>query len=378
MAMPTIPSATEIQARIVADVESAIGQTVPLLPKAVIRVLAKAIALIDVLLYRSIMWVYAQIFPDTADYAALILLGALVGISPTKPVASVVTASVPGVTGESVPTGTNFRSNSGLVYQVTTGGTISGGVASCTLTCLSAGDAGNIANGELLTILSPDVNLTGTATITATVTDGADAETLDHFRARVVARYKRRMTGGSPADYEQWGLEAPHFVWISPVSGDKPGSVWVYGEVDNQTDGIPTSGQLTTLLSYLTTDPVTGIQSRRPIGDEVTCLPISRKVFDFAITIKDGTANIKADAESALADYLLSLSPYNSAINTERDDAVTDTGANAAVNDIARTGGATILQLVMREHTTGSQINSYMLYGGEKAKIGTVTWTDFV
>jgi uncharacterized phage protein gp47/JayE len=195
MAMPTIPSATEIQARIVADVESAIGQTVPLLPKAVIRVLAKAIALIDVLLYRSIMWVYAQIFPDTADYAALILLGALVGISPTKPVASVVTASVPGVTGESVPTGTNFRSNSGLVYQVTTGGTISGGVASCTLTCLSAGDAGNIANGEVLTILSPDVNLTGTATITATVTDGDDAETLDHFRARVVARYKRRMTG---------------------------------------------------------------------------------------------------------------------------------------------------------------------------------------
>lgn len=378
MATPTIPSVVEIQARIVADIEASIGQTTPFLPKSWNRVVAKAFAGVVILLYRSIMWVYAQIFPDTADYEALILLGKLVGISPTLPVAWVGTANVFGTTGESVLVGTNFRSDSGMVYQVTVGGTISGGVKSCTLVCQTSGEVGNIADGEGLVILSPDVNLTGIATITDTVTEGDDAETEEHFRARVSARYKKRLTGGSAADYEQWGLEAPHFVWVSPVAGDEPGQVWVYGEVDNQTDGIPDSGQLATLESYLTTDPDTGIQSRRPIGDELTTLPISRKVFDFEITIKDGTGNIKADAESALEDYLLSLAPFNSGIDTERDDAVTDTGSNAAVNDIARLGGATILQLVLREHTSGIQINSYILYGGEKAKLGTVTWTDFV
>ena len=378
MAMPTIPSAVEIQARIVADIEASIGQTTPFLPKSWNRVIAKAFAGVVILLYRSIMWVYAQIFPDTADYEALVLLGKLVGISPTLPVAWTGTANVFGTTGESVLVGTNFRSDSGMVYQVTVGGTISGGVKSCTLVCQTAGEVGNIADGEGLTILSPDVSLTGIATITDTVTEGDDAETEEHFRARVSARYKKRLTGGSAADYEQWGLEAPHFIWISPVAGDEPGQVWVYGEVDNQTDGIPDSGQLATLDSYLTTDPDTGIESRRPIGDELTTLPISRKVFDFEITIKDGTGNIKAGAESALEDYLLSLAPFNSGIDTERDDAVTDTGSNAAVNDIARLGGATILQLVLREHASGSQINSYILYGGEKAKLGTVTWTDFV
>ena len=375
--MPTMPTVDEIQARIIADIETSIGQTTPFLPKSWNRVVAKSIALIDILLYRSIMWVYAQIFPDTADYAALVLLGALVGISPTKPITAIATANVFGTNGEAVTNGTNFRSTAGVVYQVTTGGTIAGGYALCTLTSQVTGDQGNIANGETLTILSPDSVLTGLATVVSTTTEGADAETVDHFRARVVSRYKKRLTGGSPADYEQWGLEAPHFVWISPVAGSEPGTVWVYGEVDNQTDGIPTGTQLTTLLSYLTTDPNTGIESRRPIGDEVTCLPISRKVFDFEITIKNGSSAVKTDSETALSDYLLSLSPYNEAINTERDDAVTDTGANAAVNDIARTAGATILQLVMKENSTGSQVNSYMLYGGEQAKIGTVTWTDF-
>lgn len=378
MAMPTMPTVDEIQARIVSDIETAIGQTTPFLPKSWNRVVAKAIALIDILLYRSIMWVYAQIFPDTADSAALVLLGALVGIAPTKPIVAVITANIFGTNGESVATGTNFRSATGTVYQVTTGATISGGSAPCSLTCQVSCDIGNIANGETLTIVSPDTALTGLATVSGATTLGSDAETVDHFRARVISRYKKRLTGGSPADYEQWGLETPHFVWISPVAGNEPGTVWVYGEVDNQVDGIPTSTQLTSLLSYLTVDPSTGLESRRPIGDEITCMPISRKIFDFEITIKDGSSAAKTDAESALSDYLLSLAPYNEAINSERDDAVTDTGANAAVNDIARTGGATILQLVMRERDTGSQVNSYMLYGGEKAKIGTVSWIDFI
>ena len=148
--MPTMPTVDEIQARIVSDIETAIGQTTPFLPKSWNRVVAKAIALIDILLYRSIMWVYAQIFPDTADSAALVLLGALVGIAPTKPIVAIITANVFGTNGESVATGTNFRSATGTVYQVTTGATISGGSAPCSLTCQVSGDIGNIANGETL------------------------------------------------------------------------------------------------------------------------------------------------------------------------------------------------------------------------------------
>jgi hypothetical protein len=71
-------------------------------------------------------------------------------------------------------------------------------------------------------------------------------------------------------------------------------------------------------------------------------------VFDFTINIQDATTQTKADIEQALSDYLLSLSPYNEGVSLERLDAVTDTGANGAANDIAREANATILQLTMR------------------------------
>jgi len=322
------------------------------------------------------LWVYAQIFPDKADYQSLVLLGKLVGISPTTAVAWVGSANVAGINGESVLIGTNFKSQTGVVYQVTTGGTIAGGVASCVLTCLSVGEIGNIADGEVLSILTPDVNLTGAATITGTTTDGADEESEDRFRVRVSARYKKRYTGGSPADYEGWGLEAPHFIWVSPYAGDTPNAVWVYGEVDNAVDGIPTTAQLATLLNYLTYDPETGLRTRRPIGDEVVCLPITRKVFDFRISIKGANATIKANIETALANYISTLEPYNEGVSLERNDAITDTGASAAANDIARESSATILLLSLIESSTSGVISSYTFYGGEKPKLGIVTWTD--
>lgn len=376
MAMPIIPTAAEIRARIIADMETAIGQTTPWLPKALTRVIAGAIAGLDVLLYNSILWVYAQIFPETADYAALVLLGKLVSIVPTSAVKSVITANVYGTTGETVAAGTTyFRTPSGSVYQVTTGGTIAGGLFLATLTALIAGEAANVADGVELSIVTPDTVLTGSAIVVGTTTDGEDAESEEQFRVRVVARYKRRHTGGSPADYYLWGLEAPHFIWVSPVSGDAPGDVWVYGEVDNETDGIPTSAQLVTLCDYLTNDPDTGLATRKPIGDTITCYPITRKVFNFEINISNSSTTTETAITAAIAEYLASLAPYNEGVTLERADAVTNTGASSAANAVAKEAGAVILQLTIREATTGGEVNNYVLYGGEKAKIGTVTYT---
>ncbi|RPI63122.1 MAG: hypothetical protein EHM48_02955, partial [Planctomycetaceae bacterium] len=352
------------------------GQTTPSLPLSFNSVVARAASGIILLLYHVILWVYKQIFPETADYAALVLLGKLVGISPTPSVAAVITANVYGTTGESVAVGTAFKSSTNQVYTVTTGGLIAGGLKLCTLTAVSAGDAGNIADGEALSIVTPDPVLTGAAVVVSTTTDGDDEESEASFRARVIARYKRRHTGGSPADYYLWGIEAPHFTWVSPYAGDEPLDVYVYGEVDNQTDGIPTTAQLSTLKEYLTTNPETGLADRKPVCDVVTCFPITRKEFDVIIDIKDGTAQVKADITTAITDYMLDLEPYNEGVSLLRNDTMTDTGISSAAFDVASEGGASILDLVVQE--AGYQISSYVLYGGEKAKLGSITFVDRV
>lgn len=47
--------------------------------------------------------------------------------------------------------------------------------------------------------------------------------------------------------------------WVSPYAGSEPGTVWIYGEVDNQVDGIPDTAQLATLKDYLIYDPETKV-----------------------------------------------------------------------------------------------------------------------
>ncbi len=379
MAAPTIPTTAEIKARIVSDFETALGQTAPILPKAFVRVVASALAGLFLLLYTSIFWVYAQIFPEKADYENLILLGKLVGLTPTAATKALIVASVYGTDGETVLTDEQFTAN-GLVYNVTIGGTIASGFCSCTLECVTAGDAGNLANGEELSVVSPKAYLTGSAIVTATTTDGDDAETEDDFRTRVVIRYKRRFTGGSPADYELWGLEAPNFVWVSPYADeDVPGKVIVYGKVDNQTDGIPTSGQLVTLLAYLTANPDTLKKDRAPIGDTIECLPITRYSFDVEIHIKNGTDILKAAIETAIQEYIEEvLQPYNEGISATTNNAVTNSGIASIAFDLAAEAGATILQVVLTETSTGTVLNNYILYGGEFAKLNSTTFVDVV
>jgi hypothetical protein len=54
VALPTIPSATEIANRIIADIEGDTNQTTPALAKAFNKVVARAVAGVVILLYHAI------------------------------------------------------------------------------------------------------------------------------------------------------------------------------------------------------------------------------------------------------------------------------------------------------------------------------------
>ena len=376
MAIPTIPTIAEIKARIVSDLESKLNQTTPDLLKAFNKVLAGAIAGFILLLYQAILWTYRQIFPETADIFALRLLGALVNIFQLSAVFAVIQADITGQNGYTIVDDLFMGSNS-IVYKVTTGATIAGGTASVELTAQESGEIGNLPNGTILDIVSPNPNLDGTATITATNTSGDDEESLDSFRTRVSSAYSKRRTGGAPADYEAWGLETPNFDWISPLDDpDTAGEVIVYGRVDNQTDGIPTGNQLTELESFLNLDPVTGLRTRHPIGPPTTELPISRKLFDITISIQNGTTQIKADVESAVTTYVETQEPFNEAIRKIVKDTISQGGISAVANGVANPEGATITTVLLEVVSPTQVIQSYQLFGGEFGKVNSTTFID--
>ena len=375
MSIPVIPTAAEIKARIVSDLNNSLTQTTPSLPKAFNNVLAGAIAGFILLLYQAILWVYRQIFPTIADEISLTLLGALVNINRLSAVFAVLQTDITGAEGYII-TDNLFRASNNVVYKVTTGATIAGGTASVVLTAQESGEIGNQINGTVLDIVSPDTNLDGTATVTATNTSGDDAESLDSYRTRVTSEYSKRRTGGAPADYEAWGLETPNFDWISPLdSPDTSGEVQVYGRVDNQTDGIPTVDQLIELGTFLNVDPITGLRTRHPIGPPTEQLPISRFSFDIEIFIQNPTPAIESDIEDAVTIYVETQEPFNEAIRSLKKDTISQGGIADIGNDIANPEGATVTAVILEQTTPPLVIQSYQLFGGEFGKVNSITFT---
>jgi hypothetical protein len=66
MALST-PTTKEINDNIIAQLESSIGQSIPLLPKSFLRVLAKTLAAVFTLLYKYCGFIFLQIFVKTAS-----------------------------------------------------------------------------------------------------------------------------------------------------------------------------------------------------------------------------------------------------------------------------------------------------------------------
>jgi uncharacterized phage protein gp47/JayE len=376
MAIPTIPSITEIKTRIQSDIETAINQTIPALPLSFVKVLSSSIAGVVYLLYQAILWVYKQIFPASADYVNLVLLGAIIGITPTEAIQAIILCDIDG-TGAQVDAETLWIGSNNVTYKVTTTTAIVGGTASnVPLLALESGDIGNLANGEILDIVSTDLNLEGTALVVSTDTSGADQESREDFSNRVSLAYRTRNIAGTPGGYALFGLQTPNFIWVGPYANQTlPGTVDVYGRVDNQTDGIPTSAQLTELENYLTYDPDTGEAIRKPIGDIINTIAISVREFELEIFINGGNPSLNAEIETAVKTYITTLEPYIVGVSDTRKNVLTNANVVGVADAIADREGALVTQVIITDTVTTLAETNYTFYGGEFGKFTTVTFT---
>jgi uncharacterized phage protein gp47/JayE len=377
MAIPQIPTIEEIKLRIVTDITGKINQGVPSLPLSFVKVLAAAISGFSFLLYQAILWVYKQIFPQSAEYANLRLLGSIVGLTPVPAVSAIILCTVPGTTGAWVYSGKTFIGSNNITYRVTTDTEVIAGYATnVPMLALTSGEDGNLDNGEILDIVQTDLSLTGTATVTGSQVTGASEESTTSFSSRVIIRYRTRYITGSTGAYVLNGLECPNFIWIGPYADVAlPGTVNVYGRVDNTADGIPTAGQLLELADCLTYDPVTGKKNRKPIGDIINCLPISNRQFNIEIFINAGSPTINSLIENSLNDYIYALEPYIEGVSTSRKNVLTNTDAATTADSVATQYDAKVTQVVITDVITGLPETNYTLYGGEFAVWNDITFT---
>jgi len=297
--------------RIISDFQTRIAGATSLLRRSSLRVIARVMAGAVHLLYEYLDYQARQLFVLTADEAGLEAISSEYGIARTTAVEAVGICTATGTTGTIIPAGTQLRSAADQVYETDEDVTIAAGVASLDFTAVAAGADGNDEAGITLTFVSPIVGVDTSVTVDADgISGGADEETDDSLRTRVLARKRQPPHGGAYFDYEAWALEVSGVTraWSFPQYMGI-GTIGVAFVRDDDVNIIPDSTQRATVRAYIVEheDPATGITVGCPVTAEpgLFIIELTLLSVNFEIAISPNTVVMQNAVEDALTDILL-------------------------------------------------------------------------
>jgi uncharacterized phage protein gp47/JayE len=394
------PTVSDLYDSLVTTLESKLGQDIPILPKAFLRVLAMALAGVVCLLYRYSGSNRLDYFPRTANaedqvingrvFNALEACGERVG-APVRAAATaaVVTVQIPKSPANAatiVANGAKMRhAGTGITFIVETslaGSTTLGQYTARASTfddgTSAAGIAGNIPAAENLVFASPVAGLATQGTTTGISVTGVDEEDAEAYRQRIVDFTGARKHGGSASDYVEWARTVPNVVDVYPYAGATTNTVDVYFSVADQPNGIPTAAQIADVADALrfTEDSGDLTANRSPINDLPIAIPIRSTAFNVEVYALAGVSDVaatKARITEALTDYFNSMRPYCPGVGfPPRKDLITGPAVAAVVQEVVLNDGGTAGTVNTRE--SGTIVVARSLGQGEHARLGTVTW----
>jgi len=246
-------------------------------------------------LFGRLAWVMRQAFPLTAEADNLDRHGAQYGIArrPAAPAAGVITlthdASV------TVAAGAQFARLDGVRYVATIGATAAGaGTTDVDVDALAVGAAGNGASGAPLSIVS---GVTTSGAVSAEVgadgvVGGADIESDDALRARILFRLRYPPHGGSAADYVGWAgeVEGVTRTYVERL-WNGPGTVRVFPLFDDlRAGGVPLPADIARVSAHLATvqpaaaGVTVGLATAQPINITIAGLSPDTSATRAAVT----------------------------------------------------------------------------------------------
>lgn len=327
------PSLSQLRAQVAADISSGIPGADGLLRFSNLGVLGTTLAGLAQLHYGYLDWIALQATPYTATDEYLEAWAALKGITRNPATASTGTATFTGINGSVLPSGTQMVRGDGYLYQSTATGTVASGAVTVPVTSVlplidavnnptGSGAASNTPSGTVLTLQSPVLGIQQNGTAATAFTGGADVETDDSLRTRMLQRYQAPPQGGALADYVGWALAVPGVTraWCAP-NGFGAGTVVVYVMLDTAeagnggfpvgTDGISpddqgpngprgtiaTGDQLTVANAIISEQPVTALV--------YVCAPTANTV-DFTISsISTAPTSVRTAIQNAITQIFL-------------------------------------------------------------------------
>lgn len=382
---------------IITSLQEKFNNKLRLLPKAFIVVLAKVLAAIYIVPFKLCGWFFLQIFPDTASYANVTVLGH--SISPLIKLGDQFGVARPmegkewrgtilvkrTAENKTVVLGTQLKSDvTGFIYCVSESVELTSDEIQVCVYCTENGADGNLAEGDVLTFVNPIDFAEKEAVVTGTTQTGTDDETEESYRRRVVNRYSTQPQGGALADYRLWAYDVAGVLQTYPYNDENsPGGVVLYvaGTTDLFPTRIPNSALLVAVGKACTYDPDTGVANRKPItaildpeGNETypNVKPVTVTHFNVHIT---GLAGVTAEdfgesVKSELETYFNNREPYIRGLSNDnnRTDSILRNSLISITNSIALSKKATFDTVSM--NTNGPAITEYSLGKGELTAMG--------
>lgn len=289
------PTLTELVAQTQQDFAARSGLNDPL-RRADVAVHARVAAGVAHGLYGALEWYARQILPDTADREYLDRWASIWLRVPRKAAAAAsgVVAFVVQA-GAVIPAGTQVRALDGQVYETTA---VATGVVPAYTAAVQAvlpGAAGNRTSGQAMQLVSPVAGVQP-AVVAGEMSGGADVESDDALRARLLDAIRRPAQGGSASDYVAWALEVPGVTraWCYPGELG-PRGVTVRFVRDNDVSIIPDGAEVAAVAAY--------INALRPVTDQLTV--VAPTLLPVALTIaglSPNTPAVQAAVTAELAD----------------------------------------------------------------------------
>lgn len=392
------PTTSSISTAIIADLELALSQSIPLLPKSFTRVLAKVLGGAVVIVYRYAGFMFLQMFVAFASnkstavngvtFTPLAMWGNLIGVGePAPAVQAELKISVTVLTqGGSLPSGLQVvRADTGVVYVTKAGTMLDASVVTATVVASSSpgggdgsGSIGNLEPGDVVSFAGAPATIVRDALVSSVSVSGADAEATEDYRARIVSKFQARPQGGAYADYRDWALGVTGIVAAYPYTSSSPGEVDVYVEATEASsgspDGIPLPAQLTAVADAIELD-LAGKATRRPVTAAVNVYAIARSGFDVVVAglVADDIADLEASIEQGLDEHMRTRESFIVGLSVlPRLDRLTQAGVAGITDGIVNAAGGTVGAITLSD--AGTPLVSYSMGQGERAKLASITF----
>lgn len=293
------PTPAALRQRIRAQIQARLPGADMTLRRSVLGVIADVLAgeLWEEYGYQD--YIIDQLLPDTAtDYLARFM--SIYNLTPQGAIAAAGNVVFTGTTGVQIPAGTLVAVN-GVQYATTAAATLAGaGTATVGVIATAGGANGNQPANTQLSMPVALAGVAGNPVVDANgLTGGADSESIESQRTRLLLRIRQPPQGGAAPDYIQWALSVPGVTraWCLPLMNGA-GTVGVTFMMDGRSNPIPLTGDVAAVLAF--------INSVRPVTATVTVFAPAADALNLTIHgLLPSNTTVKAAIAASYADLLM-------------------------------------------------------------------------